>query len=183
MGFAIHDQTQHDVDDDIDIDGEDEAVYGEAQFTEGDVLNPLLSNRHNEDEDVDVDVDADEDEDTTQSPGASGSSRRLDVTVQGLAAEGKLLKRSVPSDSASHLDVVKQAVEEVMGVDETEQLDRAVELARHSGNKDALVEALQNKVKMLVSDILLSSDAHPNVFPTGVDTSVVRDITPVQDLP
>ena len=47
---------------------------------------------------------------------------------------------------------MKKAMDEVMGIGETEALDKAVELAKKSGNPSALVEALENKVKLLVSN-------------------------------
>lgn len=111
-------------------------------------MNPLSAGPVDEDEDVDVD------DDVTQSPGASGSgdSRSMNKTVQDLAAEGKLVKKAVARGSPS-LAGVKQTMDEIMGIGETEELDKAVELARRSGNMHALVDALQEKVKMLVSTL------------------------------
>ena len=39
-GIHVRDRAQADVDDEIDVDGDDEAVFGGAQFTEQDVLEP-----------------------------------------------------------------------------------------------------------------------------------------------
>ena len=146
MGFAVRD-GQHDIEDDIDVDGEDEAVYGAAQFTEGDILrastDPIA-----EDGNVDVDADATEDEqDHTQSPGASGSGSHAPKpgpnSLQDLAMDGKLVKRA--GSQQVNDDV------EVLSVGETEEFDRAIDLAQKAGNTHALVVALQNKLKMLVS--------------------------------
>jgi hypothetical protein len=45
-----------DIEEDVDIDGADDAVYGEAQFTERDII------AGNSDEDIEVDIDDDEDD-------------------------------------------------------------------------------------------------------------------------
>ena len=38
LGFAVRDRTLEDVDDEVDIDGDDEGVFGTVQFTEADLL-------------------------------------------------------------------------------------------------------------------------------------------------
>lgn len=148
LGFAVRDESHQDVEDDIDIDGEDEVLYGAAQFTEVDVVGP---NGIARDEDEDVAID---DDDThNEPPRASGSgiapSGEGPWTIRTLVAEGKVVKNG-PIDSVEFQDV-KHAMDEVMGVGETEMLDRAIELARKSCSSSALVEALENKVKQLVS--------------------------------
>lgn len=141
LGFAVRDDTHHDVDDEIDVDGEDEAVFGVAQFTEGDVLGRPTAN---EDEDVDVEDDGPE---PTQSPGASGSNSESGDLRQ-LVAEGKVAKKATAPGS---LGDVKETMDQIMGVGEAEEAHRAVDLARKSGNSAALVEALDNKIRLLVS--------------------------------
>lgn len=42
-GFHIRDANQEDVEDEIDVDGDDEEVFGRAQFTEVDVLSASRS--------------------------------------------------------------------------------------------------------------------------------------------
>ncbi|KAG5220660.1 E3 ubiquitin-protein ligase [Salix suchowensis] len=55
-GFNIRNHTQKDVDDEVDIDGDDEAVFGTAQFTERDIMR-IDAVRMEEEESGDEDVD------------------------------------------------------------------------------------------------------------------------------
>ena len=155
MGFAVRDGTQHDVEDDVDVDGEDEAVYGVAQFTEGDILR-ASTDPDGADEDEAVDTDT---EDDLQSPGASGSGThntntntdasprpKQPKTVPDPTADGHLLKRAGS----------EQAAEEPLSAGEMAELDRAIDLAQKAGNTHALVTALRNKLSMLVSPSLSS---------------------------
>jgi len=119
------------VEDDIDIDGDEDAIYGDVQFTEGDILGidavvPLDEIRGN---------DAGDDERDKQ-----------EKTLQDLVAEGKILKRNNGPD-----EQVKETLDEVMGVAETEAVDREIALARGSGSMGSLVRALESKVDLLVS--------------------------------
>ena len=52
------------------------------------------------------------------------------------------------------LQEVKNAMDKVMGVGEAEAMNKAIELARKLDNPATLVEALENKVKQLVSTSL-----------------------------
>ncbi|EKM59269.1 uncharacterized protein PHACADRAFT_249651 [Phanerochaete carnosa HHB-10118-sp] len=143
MGIVVRDETHQDIEGEIDIDGEDEALYGAAQFTEDDVLGsrPLSAG---EDEDVQVD-----DEDSSQSLGASGPAQDAS-TAAALrhVIEGKLVKKAALAGEAED---VKKSLDEVMGIGETEQAECAIELAKKSGDAGALMAALENKVKLLVS--------------------------------
>lgn len=138
LGFAVRDHSQQDIDDDIDVDGEDEAAYGAPQFSEGDVVNPL--ERSNEDEDVDIDDD--EDVPLSASSGGNSGGDGQGKTLQDIVAKGDVIKK---------MKEVKKEMEEVMGVAEMEELDRAVDKARTSGDANALVEALEKKLSVLVS--------------------------------
>ena len=141
MGFAVRDQMQQDVDEEIDIDGEDDAVYGAPQFTEGDVVNPLAL--PNEDEDVDIDGDM----------GTSGSSSHT------LVAELSGEHEDTPQIEASFtgLNNLKQAVDDISWKGELDVLTTAVERANKLGDPHALIEALQNKMKLLVSQCQLDA--------------------------
>lgn len=121
------------------MDGDDEAVFGDAQFTEGDILGPTsdLHAEDNENEDVQIDGDSDE-EDTN----------RERKTLRDLVAEGKVVRRR---SSHEGVDAVKAKMEEVMGVGDADRMDIAVNAARRQGNPSALIQALENKVKQLVS--------------------------------
>jgi hypothetical protein len=144
LGFVVRDETHRDVEDEIDIDGEDEALYGVVQFTEVDVLG---SNTLAGDEDKDVHIDDDaEDRPARASGSGSGENSERPSTPRDLGAEEPL--------DGVELQEVKNAIDEVMGVAGAEAMDNAIELARKSGNSSALVEALENKVKQLVSSSL-----------------------------
>lgn len=97
-------------------------------------------------------IDDDDAEDATQSPGASGSgavSQTATSSLHQLVVEGKVVKKT--ETSSIELQEVKKSMDEIMGVGETEEVERAVELARKSGSASALIEALESKVKLLVS--------------------------------
>lgn len=153
LGIVVRDETQQDVDDEVDIDGEDEAVYGAAQFTEGDVLG---SRPLSVDEDEEVQIDGDDDS-CSQSPEASGSGQGSSsaATLRQLVVEGKVVKKAAVM--AVDDEDVKKSLDEVMGVGETEAAERAIELARKSNDMGALVTALENKVKLLESTRVASS--------------------------
>ncbi|TCD69222.1 hypothetical protein EIP91_008325 [Steccherinum ochraceum] len=145
MGFETRNRSQHDVDGDIDIDGEDDAVYGAVQFTEGDILAAEAGRPHS-DGDSGVQVDDDHDIDIEMEASASGSAP--EKSLRDLVAEGKVVKRTETSVAEED---VKQTMDEVMGVGEAEEIDKSIELARLSGSSSKLVTALENKVNLLVS--------------------------------
>ena len=144
LGFHTRDQNHQDIDDEVDVDGDDEAVYGDAQFTEGDILG----HAENANEDVDVQIDrdstgsSDEDED--------GNTPRK--TLRDLVAEGKVIRRRSPP-GADGVSAVKAKMEEVMGVGDADKMNIAVSSARRNGNSSALIQALENKIKQLVGPL------------------------------
>ncbi|KAJ7498631.1 hypothetical protein FB451DRAFT_1334305 [Mycena latifolia] len=107
-GFATRDPNSLDVDEDIDIDGDDEAVFGEAQFTEGDIVAAFPPSQHlrpsDEDMDVDVDIGGDEEE-----------------TLRELVAQGKVIKREKTEQQT-----------------EADRLDLAILAARNRGDQATL---------------------------------------------
>jgi len=119
----------------VDVDGDDQ-VFGDAQFTEGDILLVDVSQPAVE-EDVEVEIE-DEGEDEAQ---------RAQITLRALVAEGKVIRRRSNDEMAD----VKAKMEEVMGVGDAEKMDLAILGARKRGNKSSLITALENKVKQLVS--------------------------------
>lgn len=127
MGFDVRDRSQQDVDDDVDIDGEDDVLYGNAQFTEGDILvvdgeRARSSNPHTS-------------EDDTGDSRENGVEGDMIVTLQDLVAAGK---RSAPSVSG-----VATPVDEIV-----EQLQR-------TGDTAALIGALEARIRILVSISLI----------------------------
>lgn len=131
-GTGIHVRTSNsvDVEDEVDIDGEDEAVFGEAQFGEVDVL-ALPSSDHNvphpENEDTDIDID-----------GQLGTTQERQ-TLRHLVVEGKVLTKREDSLGGN----VQPA--------DMSQLDVAIFTARSRNDPSALIVALENKIKTLVS--------------------------------
>lgn len=51
-GYSIRNRQENDTEDDIDIDGDDAALFGQAQFTEADIIGS-----HNDAEDVSAEID------------------------------------------------------------------------------------------------------------------------------
>ncbi|KAF7981680.1 hypothetical protein HWV62_32232 [Athelia sp. TMB] len=137
MGFHTRSHADQDVDDVLDIDGDDEVVFGGAQFTEGDILGP--------DAPVQIDSESESDSDTSHPP---------HKTLRELVAAGRVVRRTLldPSkgDGLEGTDVVKANMEEVLGVGDADRLDGAVDYARKHGDRNALVRALEDKIKQLV---------------------------------
>ncbi|KAH9899625.1 hypothetical protein C8Q73DRAFT_328732 [Cubamyces lactineus] len=144
VGFDIPKRDAQDVDEEIDIDGEDEAVFGAPQFTEDDILGTgTVPPDTASDTGTEADVDIGD---------ASGEASPVDpkeVTLKDLAAQGEVVRKRV--------EEAKRTMEEVMGVSDIEQADVAVELARRAGDQGALVRALENKVRLLESTKVSSS--------------------------
>lgn len=133
-GFHTRNPEERDVDDDVDIDGDDQDVYGEPQFTEGDVIS-LSRDEESDDMDQDVDVEIDgETEDETHDDELK--------TLHDLVAEGR---------RGDGVEAVRAKMNEIMGVGDTERLDSEIEAARNKGDVGALTNALESKIKLLVS--------------------------------
>jgi len=128
-GFQTLDNDEC-VDEEIDIDGDDQAVYGEAQFTESDVV-PVNRNQEMVDEDVEVDI-----EDETEEA----------QSLRDLLVDHKNPKTPTPTESES---VKISRVDD--GISEIDRLDVAIAYARQRGDKAGLVLALENKIQALVS--------------------------------
>ncbi|KAF8915258.1 hypothetical protein CPB85DRAFT_1295131 [Mucidula mucida] len=127
-GFHTRDHNEQDVEEAIDVDGDDDA-FGCAQFTEGDILPLALPGPPPQD--VPVDIENDDDE-----------------TLRELVAAGKT-KKGKTRTQIDGLDAVKAKMDEVMGVGDTDRMDLAILTAKQSGSKRALVSALEEKVKHL----------------------------------
>ncbi|KAK0499692.1 hypothetical protein EDD18DRAFT_1441961, partial [Armillaria luteobubalina] len=136
-GFHTRNRNEQDIEEEIDIDGDDEA-FGCPQFTEGDILGPAPA------PEVEVEVDIE-----TEGDGA------VAMTLRDLVAEGKVTKGK--EKTYEGLDVVKAKMDEVMGVGEADRMDRAVLSAKQSGSRPALIKALEEKVKYLEATRVSSS--------------------------
>ena len=151
IGFDVPNRHDQDVDDEIDVDGEDEALFGAPQFTEQDVVAPPELNEINgalSDAGTDADVDVDMNGDAAASGATSGDGPEREPkrgkSLRDLVAEGKVIRQKVVEDA-------KLKMNEVMGVGDAEKVDLAVELARRAGDQAALIRALESKVQLLVS--------------------------------
>lgn len=129
-GFATRDPNSLDVDDEIDIDGDDE--FGEAQFTEGDIVGefPPPQHIHQSEEDMDVDIGGDDD----------------DETLRELVAQGKVIKR----EKSEQVEQADNPQLDTAAVDEADKIDLAILAAKNRGDKTSLLGLLQNKIKILV---------------------------------
>ncbi|KAK0491387.1 hypothetical protein IW261DRAFT_85915 [Armillaria novae-zelandiae] len=136
-GFHMRNRHEQDIEEEIDIDGDDEA-FGCPQFTEGDILGPAPA------PEVEVDVDIE-----TEGDGAAA------MTLRDLVAEGKVTKGK--EKIYEGLDLVKAKMDEVMGVGEADRMDRAILSAKQSGSRPALIKALEEKVKYLEATRVSSS--------------------------
>lgn len=141
-GFNVRDRSQLDVDDDIDVDGEDDVLFGVAQFTEGDIIQ--LADRH-----PDGDA-ASEGGDVPVEPHASREPPST-TALKDLVADGMLVRRK------TDMSDLEQAMDEVIGIGEAEEVERAIEKARRHKNNAALIKALENKLRLVVS---ILSQAH-----------------------
>ncbi|KAJ7044634.1 hypothetical protein C8F04DRAFT_1249902 [Mycena alexandri] len=144
-GFATRDPNSFDVDDEIDIDGDDEAAFGAPQFTEGDIVDVLLPPTHHlEDMDVDLDVDIDVEE---------------EETLRELVAQGKVVRRADTDPQASLTTNTTPERESTTPPDdgEADKVDLAILAAKSRGDQASLLGLLQNKIKILVRPFPLSS--------------------------
>ena len=81
MGFHVRDGNEQDVEDEVDIDGNDEDVFGSAQFTENDILCPG-SDPHDAEAEI-------------QSGGAGDGELQSDArSLRALVAEGKVAREA-----------------------------------------------------------------------------------------
>ncbi|KAG6875436.1 hypothetical protein C0992_003842, partial [Termitomyces sp. T32_za158] len=148
-GFHTRDRNEQDIEDDVDIDGDD--GFGDVQFTEGDVL-PIPSSRAEENEEEDVEIDGNEANDSDV--------QRTQQTLRELIAEGKAERNS----SGSKLDETKAKLEEVLGISDTDKMDLAILAAKKRGDKASMITALENKVKQLVRSTHCRLNVHLTEF-------------------
>jgi hypothetical protein len=143
-GFHTRDPTSRDVDDEIDIDGDDQGTYGEAQFTEGDILPVDEGNQHtSETEDVDIDIDGD------QPMVCSARNSLRDLIAEGRVIQPQRVHGEMPDGTS-----VEVEVDEVLKVSDVEKLDSSILQAKQKGDKRALVAPLEDKIKQLVHSSL-----------------------------
>lgn len=163
-GFSIRNPAEQDVDDDLDIEGADEDEFGEAQFDEADIIG---SDSHSQagTNGMDADMDGGERELLpTPLPNASIFGASLPPararTLRDLVAEGKVSRNGIHDiliagvkgkgvDHHIH-DSQVSTRQDTQQVVSAEDVDAAVEAAIISGDKDALITALQKKLQHIV---------------------------------
>jgi hypothetical protein len=128
------------VEDDIDIDGDDQDTYGEAQFTEGDILpvDETLAAPLDEDVNVEIERDKTDDADAAQK------------SLRDLIAETKVIVRqaTLGDSSGSNSPVVLPGRTPVSM--DVEKIDSIIADARQKRNTKALITALEEKIQRLV---------------------------------
>ncbi|PPQ71099.1 hypothetical protein CVT24_009850 [Panaeolus cyanescens] len=120
-------QRRLDVEDsdiEVDIEGDDNEVFGEVQFTEGDIV-PVVVSRPEIDEDGEVEIEDDGSDDGQK-------------TLQELVA------------ASAHIHQEKASLRRDVSAAEGEA-DQAILNARQRKDKASLVTALENKIKLLES--------------------------------
>jgi E3 ubiquitin-protein ligase RNF220 len=139
-GFSVRDRTAHDVDDELDIEGSDEEVFGHAQFTEGDIL-PLQP-----DDDIDI-----EDNDNGDDHGLSAPGPSTTRTIPSASVRGKSLRDLVAAGKVTRRHNNINTWDKIAAEEAHRDIDESIRAAQTSGDTDVLVRALEHKIKVLVS--------------------------------
>jgi len=132
-GFHTRDPTSQDIEDEVDIDGDDRDKYGEVQFTEGDILPVDVNNRPLEAEEDIIDEDQSE---------RGGSARQ---SLRDLIVEGKNIQRQ-----GWHLNDLNVRAGDI------DRLNLAITKAKQKGILKAIIVALEEKVQHLVNSFARS---------------------------
>lgn len=132
-GFHTRDPTSQDIEDEVDIDGDDRDKYGEVQFTEGDILPVDVNNRPLEAEEDIIDEDQSE---------RGGSARQ---SLRDLIVEGKNIQRQ-----GWHLNDLNVRAGDI------DKLNLAITKAKQKGILKAIIVALEEKVQHLVNSFARS---------------------------
>ena len=140
-GFHTRNEDEQDIDEDIDVDGDDAEIFGAPQFNEGDIV-PVQPPQADADENVEIDIEGDD----------LNSDHR---TLRDLIADGKVVQRSAVENA-------KAEMEQVMGVGDADRIDLAILAAKRKGDKKALIVALQEKVDLLVRHNFISASLCPH---------------------
>lgn len=165
-GFHTRDRHEQDIDDEVDIDGDDQA-FGDVQFTEGDILGPNPAPVV--EEDVEVEIEGDDDDEL----------RREQMSLRDLVAEGKVVRRTIYGEQA---DDLKAKMDEVMGVGESDGMNLAILAARKRGDQTSLIFALESKVKQLVSVNLQLSTTRNSCSLKGIHASIILNFAVVSNM-
>ena len=165
MGFHIHDRTQEDAEEYIDVDGDDEVKYGQIQFTEQDLLDATFAVGS---------VTARREEEGGEDVGKA---------LRDLVAEGKVVTKGA-AESKNNTRVGPDMVE---SIEDIHRIDHAIALARKNRDHNLLISALESKIKQLVRsgtvDILPPYISHPlNLCVLGDCARFISNIFTMQDM-
>jgi len=128
-GFYVRNRYQQDIDGEVDVDGDDEDIFGHAQFTEVDILSGTFSN--NADAAPVGAIDLDNVGSAPTRPYLDGVDNILEPRPKGEAADSS-------EAPASEINI-------------------AIMNARQQGNEKNLIQALESKIKLLESMRVSSS--------------------------
>lgn len=131
-GFHVRDDSQQDIEDDVDVDGDD--GFGDAQFTERDLLQtPFDGPAQSRAASLRPDEHAEGDDDS--------------APLRDLIGQGKITTRTTTSSDMEH---AKAEMERIMGVGDADRAEENIQKAKLSRDEKALVSALEEKIKLLV---------------------------------
>ena len=86
-GFDVRNPLHNDIEDEVDIDGDDAIVFGDMQFTEKDIIIP---DSINSTEDEEVRVHSDDDGENI----SLAQRERVGMSLRDLVAQGKVVLKS-----------------------------------------------------------------------------------------
>ncbi|KAJ3797325.1 hypothetical protein GGU11DRAFT_816551 [Lentinula aff. detonsa] len=145
-GFHTRNHSERDVEDEIDIDGDDAEFFGSAQFHEADIL----------------DIDAP----PTTAARTQPTSGRLQAGVVDDSCPEQETEEDQPAKVLRDLIADSKArqnsaTQEVATIPEIDKADVAILMARSRGNQAALVTALENKIQLLEGPLAQSPSSSP----------------------
>ncbi|KIK67686.1 hypothetical protein GYMLUDRAFT_36418 [Collybiopsis luxurians FD-317 M1] len=140
-GFHRRNHTDQDVDDVIDIDGDDAEIFGSAQFNEGDILDAEASATHTA---------------SARTQPTLGHGRADDFEFEG-DQPAKIL-RDLIAESKTKQQIATPALQSDV-VPEMDKVNVAIVLAKKKGDANGLVNALENKIRLLENPSSSSSSS------------------------
>ena len=146
------------MDDELDIENDDEDEFGEAQFNEGDIINPDSNDRVEGDDDIDMEPPSSDPTAESLDALARASNEHTSApparsrTLQDLVAAGKIARgrldgkgKGKPEDAPLETPPLQ--------ITNVEDIDVLIVAATASGDKDTIITLLQRKVLISVSSL------------------------------
>lgn len=126
-GFHIRNRNEQDVEEELDIEGDDQAVYGEVQFTEKDVVPVRMAREDG----FHVNIEDDSEDE--------GEVQRVQQAPHDLVSHSATNTEKLIEETGRFPDDL-----------EVDQIDLTIVVARDRGDKEGLLAAMENKIKHLV---------------------------------